>query len=69
MGAILDDILIADIWIPDSTSLYAINKDKFVWLGNIQRVGEPSSIDGFDFLWNDGILYLINKVWGISSVG
>ena len=24
---------------------------------------------GFDFLWNDGILYFINKVWGISSVG
>ena len=29
---ILDDILIADIWIPDTSSLYAINKDgKVIW--------------------------------------
>ena len=31
--------------------LYAINNDKFVWLGNIQRVEDPNLIDGFDFLW------------------
>ena len=23
----------------------------------------------FDFLWNDGILYFVTNVWGISSVG
>lgn len=29
---IIDDILIADIWIPDSTSLFAINKEgKVIW--------------------------------------
>ena len=31
--------------------LYIINKNKFIWLGNIQRVEDPSEIDGFDFLW------------------
>ena len=31
--------------------IYTINRDKFVWLGSIQRVGDPNDIDGFDFLW------------------
>ena len=31
--------------------LYAINYNKFIWLGNIQRVEDPNLIDGFDFLW------------------
>ena len=31
--------------------LYAINNNKFIWLGNIQRVEDPNLIDGFDFLW------------------
>ena len=31
--------------------LYAINNNKFLWLGNIQRLEDPNSIDGFDFLW------------------
>ena len=31
--------------------LYSINRNKFVWLGNVQRVENPSEIDGFDFLW------------------
>ena len=31
--------------------LYTINRHKFIWLGNVQRVGDPSEIDGFDFLW------------------
>ena len=31
--------------------LFSINRDKFIWLGNIQRVEDPNLIDGFDFLW------------------
>ena len=31
--------------------LYAINNNKFLWLGNVQRVEDPNLIDGFDFLW------------------
>ena len=31
--------------------LYTINKNKFIWLGSIQRVSDPNDIDGFDFLW------------------
>ena len=31
--------------------LYAINNNKFIWLGNIQRVEDPNLIGGFDFLW------------------
>ena len=31
--------------------LYSINNNKFLWLGNIQRLEDPNSIDGFDFLW------------------
>ena len=31
--------------------LYTINRNKFIWLGNVQRVADPSEIDGFDFLW------------------
>ena len=31
--------------------LYTINRNKFIWLGNVQRVADPNEIDGFDFLW------------------
>ena len=31
--------------------LYAINRNKFIWLDSIQRVSNPNDIDGFDFLW------------------
>ena len=30
---------------------YSVNSNKFIWLGNIQRVEDPNLIDGFDFLW------------------
>ena len=38
---------------------YIINHEKFIWLGTIQRVGDVTEIDGFEFLWK---ILRVNKV-------
>ena len=42
--------------------LYAVNNNKFIWLGNVQRVEDPNLIDGFDFLWKILKVTCIEKV-------